>query len=111
MFKESDKVVCVNDSPNPWTGERFPIKRGVVYVVEGVAIATGADGSRGQGLDLVGVSLPLNKRGEPYMACATRFRLLADVQEENRRLVRRACRPDAYQEWADSPDARFFGDE
>lgn len=68
MFKESDKVVCVDDSPGKITGLKL-LNRGTVYVVQKPA-------NDGHTLVLVGIDITF--LGSRIGFCDKRFRLLND---------------------------------
>ncbi len=82
-FKVSDKVVCVDDSPNPgheWCHSRW-VKRGVTYVIRGFA-RTLTD----TGVLVTGITGALNPALNPPEECCwnpARFRKLSDIQAEN----------------------------
>jgi hypothetical protein len=79
-FKVSDKVVCVDASPGMITG-RICLAHGQVYVVEGCEPGFPSPHWK---VYLVGIDLGLNQAGETIGFAHTRFRLLEEVQAENR---------------------------
>lgn len=83
MFKVSDKVVCVDDSPgwgnNCMLGKPLPIKAGVVYVVREFRIGNEGHPS----ISVVGITLPSTPSGKEIFFREERFRLLSEVKAEN----------------------------
>jgi hypothetical protein len=89
MFKINDKVVCTDDSPgmgrNCMAGRTPPIQIGHVYVVRECKPSPPHCGDAGRSLVwLTGVFLPDYSKGEEIGFYAERFRLLSEIQAENR---------------------------
>lgn len=83
MFKISDKVVCVDDSGQHKCKARVQgdvVARGVIYVVRGAV----DDDFGVPCIYLTGVFGGLWHDGREVPFKARRFRLLSEVQEENR---------------------------
>lgn len=78
-FAVNDKAVCVDDSPGRLTGIRA-LKAGALYVIEDVSDSME---SSEQLVDVVGI-YPRTVNGRECGWCASRFRKLEDVREENR---------------------------
>lgn len=84
MFKISDKVVCVGFWPDERNGAPVPFQRDTVYVIEGVA--HWLVNPLYWGVHIVG----LPDKPHSYSSTglefwgAARFRLLSEVQQENR---------------------------
>jgi hypothetical protein len=86
MFNVSDKLVCVDDSPNANTGETVPLKKGAIYVVRGMDLDEDILGM--VGVLLVGLTTGVRTcrdgTGGELGFAASRFRKLSEVQAENR---------------------------
>lgn len=81
-FQINDKVVCVDAAPS--RNCLFPssaLKKGSIYVVEGLDLEEDMQGDIG--LHLVGVSSFLHPRGIWLGWNSRRFRKLSEVQAEN----------------------------
>lgn len=93
-FKVSDKVVCVDAVPGAGTlgGEyEYPggyLKHGDVYVVNGLFLDDGIEGAPEECLLIVGKpSIPrkgFTYEGQDVGYASRRFRLLSEIQAENR---------------------------
>lgn len=71
-----DFVMCVDDSPAAWTGQRLLIS-GQVYRVRSVEPDTEApDGSVGPGVTVDGIKLPTSDNGRETCWRLSRFRLI-----------------------------------
>lgn len=85
MFKISDKVVCVDDAfevSQSLTYSSLP-RKGVVYVIKGFCAAYPFERGDEPAAWLVGIRAVIYK-GDEIPFRASRFRLLSEVQEENR---------------------------
>ena len=91
-FYQSDKVVCIDDSPGMGTinGDYYYpngfIKRGTIYVVEEVKVMDFTGVSNSVQLVIVGVpAIPMRGRymGEDAGLGFRRFRKLSEIQAEN----------------------------
>lgn len=100
MFQINDKVVCVDADPGPGTLEghwEFPngyLKKYAIYVITGARVNDFAGLQNSQCVLICGVpclsarDTPAIKKGEDSGFQLYRFRLLADIQEENRHKIK-----------------------
>lgn len=93
-MKIGDKVVCVNDSPCNWCRVPIGLKKGQVYVIDGIIRRNGGFSVLILGWTLSCAHLEAHN-GEPKNeAWIERFRLLDEMKAEARTKVADAAAPD-----------------